>query len=103
MAKKRYIAHVYNDEGLDVNKWSYTGVDIKKNELPESIKKLLGECAEGLIEYNWDNNKFQDKIKEIYDIFETMPIKNIAYIKNLNTPKESTGFLTMEKGARRTC
>ena len=98
-AKKRYIVHVYNDEGLDVNKWSYTGVDIKKNELPDSIKKLLEECVQGLIEFDWNNEKFQTKIKEIYDIFETMSIKDLAYIKNLNTPKESTGFLMMEKGA----
>lgn len=98
-AKKRYIVHVYNDEGLDVNKWSYTGVDIKKNELPDSIKKLLEECVQGLIEFDWSNEKFQEKIKEIYDIFETLPIKDLAYIKNLNTPKESTGFLTMVKGA----
>jgi hypothetical protein len=98
-AKKRYIVHVYNDEGLDVNKWSYTGVDIKKNELPNSIKKLLEECVQGLIEFDWDNSKFQNKMQEIYDIFKEMPIKDLAYIKNLNTPKESTGFLTMEKGA----
>lgn len=98
-AKKRYIVHVYNDEGLDVNKWSYTGVDIKKNELPNSIKKLLEECVQGLIEFDWDNSKFQSKIKDIYDTFENMEIKDLAYIKNLNTPKESTGFLTMEKGA----
>jgi hypothetical protein len=98
-AKKRYIVHVYNDEGLDCNKWSYTGVDIKKNELPETIKKLLEECVQGLIEFNWDNTKFQNKIQEIYDIFVTMKIKDLAYIKNLNKPKDSTGFLTMEKGA----
>ena len=98
-AKKRYIVHVYNDEGLDVNKWAYTGVDIKKNELPNSIKKLLEECVQGLIEFDWDNSKFQSKMQEIYNIFEKMSIKDLAYIKNLNTPKESTGFLTMEKGA----
>jgi hypothetical protein len=98
-AKKRYIVHVYNDEGLDVNKWSYTGVDIKKNELPNSIKKLLEECVQGLIEFDWDNSKFQSKLQEIYDTYENMEIKDLAYIKNLNTPKESTGFLTMEKGA----
>jgi hypothetical protein len=98
-AKKRYIVHVYNDEGLDVNKWAYTGVDIKKNELPSSIKNLLEDCVKGLIEFNWDNSKFQSKIKEIFDTYETLPIKDVAYIKNLNTPKEVTGFLTLEKGA----
>ena len=59
----------------------------------------MEDCVQGLIEFNWTNDKFQTKIKEIYDIFENMPIKDLAYIKNLNTPKESTGFLTMEKGA----
>lgn len=98
-AKKRYIVHVYNNEGIDCNKWSYTGVDIKKNELPESIKKLLEDCVQGLIEFNWDNSTYQSKIKEIYNIFENLEIKDMAYIKNLNTPKEATGFLNMEKGA----
>jgi len=98
-AKKRYVVHVRNNEGLDCNKFSYTGVDVAKNELPDSIKKLLKECVEGMIQYNWDNTKFQDKINEIYKIYNEMPIKEIAFIKNLNTPKEATGFLTSEKGA----
>ena len=98
-AKKRYVVHVRNNEGLDCNKFSYTGVDVAKNELPDSIKKLLKECVEGMIQYNWDNVKFQNKINEIFNIYSTMPINEIAYIKNLNTPKESTGFLRLEKGA----
>ena len=98
-AKKRYVVHVRDNEGLECNKFSYTGVDVAKNELPDSIKKLLKECVEGMIQYNWDNVKFQDKINEIFNIYNTMPINEIAYIKNLNTPKESTGFLRLEKGA----
>ena len=40
-AKKRYVVHVRDNEGLECDKFSYTGVDIAKNELPDSIKKLL--------------------------------------------------------------
>lgn len=98
-AKKRYVLHVRDNEGLECDKFSYTGVDVAKNELPDSIKKLLKDCVEGMIRFNWDNNTFQDKIQNIWDIYTNMPIKDIAYIKNLNTPKESTGFLEMEKGA----
>lgn len=98
-AKKHYIVHVYDNEGLPCNKWAYVGVEIKKNELPNTIKKLLQECVEGLIEFNWDNNKFQNKIRQMYDYFCGMPIKDIAYIKNLGTPKKMEGFLTAEKGA----
>jgi hypothetical protein len=99
LAKKRYVCHVRNDEGLDVDKFSYTGVDIAKNELPNEIKKLLKDCVQGMMKDDWDNSKFQDKIMEIYDIYCNLPIKDTAYIKNLNTPKESIGFLKMEKGA----
>ena len=98
-AKKRYVVHVRDNEGLECDKFSYTGVDVAKNELPDSIKKLLKECVEGMIKFNWSNDTFQDKIHKIWDIYTKMPIKDIAYIKNLNTPKESIGFLKMEKGA----
>ena len=98
-AKKRYVVHVRDNEGLECDKFSYTGVDIAKNELPDSIKKLLKDCVEGMMKFDWDNSTFQKKIMEIYDIYTNLPIKDTAYIKNLNTPKESTGFLKMEKGA----
>lgn len=62
-SKKHYIVHVYDNEGLPCNKWAYVGVEIKKNELPNTIKKLLQEAVEGLIEFDWDNNKFQNKIR----------------------------------------
>lgn len=98
-AKKHYIVHVYDNEGLPCNKWAYVGVEIKKNELPNTIKKLLQECVEGLIEFNWDNNKFQNKIRQMYDYFCNMSVRDIAYIKNLGTPKRMEGFLTAQKGA----
>lgn len=99
LAKKHYIVHVYDNEGLQCNKWAYAGVQIKKNEIPNSIKKLLKECVQGLIEEDWDNNKFQNKIREMYDIFNTMSIQDISYIKNLGTLKKVEGFLTLEKGS----
>ena len=99
LAKKRYVCHVRDNEGLECDKFSYTGVDIAKNELPDTIKKLLKDCVEGMMKFDWDNSIFQKKIMEIYDIYSNLPIKDTAYIKNLNTPKESTGFLKMEKGA----
>ena len=98
-SKKHYIVHVYDNEGLPCNKWAYVGVEIKKNELPNTIKKLLQEAVEGLIEFDWDNNKFQNKIRQMYDYFCNMSIKDISYIKNLGTPKKMEGFLAAEKGA----
>lgn len=101
LAKKRYVVLVRDNEGITYSEphFSYTGVDIKKNELPESIKNLLSDCVEGMISDDWSNDKFQEKIRELWDIFRNMSIQEISFIKNLNTPKLATGFLNMEKGA----
>jgi len=98
-AKKRYIVHVFDNEGLEQEKWGYTGVDIAKNELPDTIKDLLKKFVHGLIEDDWTNDIIQKKLMELYNIYIEMPIKDLAYIKNLVTPKDSTGFLSLEKGA----
>ncbi len=99
LAKKRYIVHVRDNEGHPCDKFSYTGVEIKKNELPGAVKNLLSECVENIIKYDWNNDLFQAEIRKIWDIYITLGIKDISYIKNLNTPKENKGFLSLEKGA----
>jgi len=99
LAKKRYIVHVRDNEGHPCDKFAYVGVEIKKNELPGAIKNLLSECVEKIIKYDWNNELFQAEIRKIWDIYITLGIKDISYIKNLNTPKENTGFLSLEKGA----
>lgn len=99
LAKKRYIVHVRDNEGHPCDKFSFTGVEIKKNELPEAIKNLLSQCVENIIKYDWNNELFQNEIRKIWDIYITLGIKDISYIKNLNTPKENMGFLSLEKGA----
>lgn len=99
LAKKHYIVHVYDNEGLPCNKWAYVGVQIKKNQLPDTIKELLKECVQGLIQFNWDNSKFQQKIRQMFDVFNDMSIDEISYIKNLGTLKRVQGFLTLQKGA----
>lgn len=99
LTKKRYIVHVRDNEGHPCDKFSFTGVEIKKNELPNAIKNLLGECVENIIKYDWTNEAFQDEIRKIWNIYVTLKIEDISYIKNLNTPKDKTGFLSLEKGA----
>ena len=57
LAKKHYVCHVVDNEGFRCDKFTYTGVDVKKNELPDSIKNLLKAAIEGFMIEDWSNNK----------------------------------------------
>lgn len=98
LAKKHYVCHVVDNEGFRCDKFTYTGVDVKKNELPDSIKNLLKAAIEGFMIEDWSNNKFQVKIREIYNQFCELPIEKMSYIKNYST-KKSAEYFDLEKGA----
>ena len=100
LCKKRYVVHVRDNEGLECDKFSYTGVDIAKNELPQKIKDMLKELVEKMIRNKWigDDHIFIE-LSKIYDEFLALPLEDIGLIKNLSTPKEAEGFLQMPKGA----
>lgn len=100
LAKKRYVCHVRDDEGIECDKFSCVGVDIAKNELPQTIKNLLQAFVEDMMKQKWIGNEYiQPALMKIYDTYSSLELNDVAYIKNLTTPKESTGFLSLEKGA----
>lgn len=103
-AKKRYIASVRDDEGVyiaydDEKKWKCTGVDIKKNELPESIKDVLRHITFSAIQEDWDSEKYMEELTKAWNTFLKEPPDTIAYNKRYNTEKDSDAFLKAEKGS----
>lgn len=100
ICKKRYVVHVRDNEGVECDKFSYTGVDIAKNELPQKIKDILQELVEKMMKNKWRGNEnIQPEISKIYEEYQKFDLNDIGFIKNLSTPKEATGFLKLEKGA----
>jgi DNA polymerase elongation subunit (family B) len=103
-AKKRYIAAVRDDEGVYIpyegeKKWKCTGVDIKKNELPESIKDVLRHITYSAIQDDWESEKYMGELTEAWNTFCEEGPDTIAYNKRYNTEKASLDFLKAEKGA----
>jgi DNA polymerase elongation subunit (family B) len=99
VAKKRYVLHVRDDEGVPVDKFKYTGVDIKKTELPSEIRDVLKEIVEGMLVENWSHSRYKDKLRETWNKFIEYSPKEIGFWKGYNTEKESDGFLQSEKGS----
>jgi DNA polymerase elongation subunit (family B) len=99
LAKKRYVMRVRDDEGKPVDKWKCTGVDIKKNELPDKIKDSLKHIIFNSLTERWDGTRYMNELEAIWEKFKKLTPDEVAYIKGYNTEKETVGFLKAEKGA----
>ena len=77
LQKKRYIIHVLNDEGADVNKFKYVGVEIARSTTPKKAKELIKKVIENSL-LAQDQIKANNLYKEVYDTFKTLGINEIA-------------------------
>ncbi|HPM74119.1 MAG TPA: DNA polymerase domain-containing protein [Saccharofermentans sp.] len=98
--KKRYMLHIRNEGGDEViSKFKYTGLDIKKNELPLDIKKRLQYVVEHALTDHWTATDFRQWCEETWEQFQKLPYDSLALIQNYSSKKDSPGFLQVEKGS----
>lgn len=67
-AKKRYIAHVINDEGVDCDKFKYVGVEIVSSTISIEIRDLMKHVIEEIV-LSQDNKKSNESIRKMYESF----------------------------------
>lgn len=99
LAKKRYILHVRNEEGVYVDKFKYTGVEVKKSEHPQVVKGFLKHIIEKSMTERWDGVKYKKEISLVWDEYRQLDFSNIGYYKGFNSAKNPQGFLRHAKGA----
>jgi len=100
VAKKRYVLRMLDDEGKAVDKFKYAGLDVVRNELPDTVKDKMKNIIESAILNPWDSTDYANALTKIWDEFRAMTIEELAYISNNNTPKAATGLLMVEAGAQ---
>lgn len=89
LAKKRYAVHVRDNEGLECNSFTYIGVDIAKNELPQKVKGLLDVLVKKMISEHWKGSTMiHNELNKIYEDYQSFDINDIAYIKNVTKMKD---------------
>jgi len=108
LQKKRYIIHVLNDEGADVSKFKYVGVEIARSTTPKKAKELIKKVIETSL-IGQDQNKANSLYKDVYDKFKQLPVDDIAirgglsdlekYESKSNGFKIGTGTPNHVKGA----
>jgi len=99
IAKKHYVLHLRDLEGLSVDKFKFVGVDVKKNELPFKIKGILADAIKRGMTEKWNSSQYKDFISSTWNEFTSMKPEDLGYIKNYSTEKEVIGFLKAGKGA----
>lgn len=77
LEKKRYIIHVINDEGADVSKFKYVGVEIARSTTPKKAKELIKKVIESSLLVQ-DQIKANTIYRDVYDTFKKLSIDDIA-------------------------
>lgn len=82
LQKKRYVMHILDDEGIKVDKFKYTGVEVVRTTMPNAIKPH----AKKIIETMLTTQSLQETnsvLNETYDTFKTLAPEEIAFVMGI--------------------
>ena len=98
-AKKHYGVHKIIAEGPEiVDKIKYSGIELKKGNIPAQVKEFLADIYSGVLCSDWTAQEFKKYLDAAYEKFIKLDIDEISFWKGYGTERESVGFLEMAKG-----
>jgi hypothetical protein len=98
-AKKHYIVHKVFDDGKPCDKFKYSGISVKKAEIPACMKTFLKDIYESTMAKDWNESDYVKHVKKAYDTFCSLDWDDVSYYKKYQTEKAATGLCSSEKGA----
>lgn len=78
LEKKRYVLHVLDDEGIPVDKFKYTGVEVVRTTIPEPVKPYIKKIIETMM-LSKNLGSTNKLLNETYDIFKDLSVEDIAF------------------------
>jgi DNA polymerase elongation subunit (family B) len=82
-AKKFYILHILDSEGVPTNEFLYKGIEVAKSIISKEVKELIKEVVEAAI-LSKDRKKANHLFQEAYEKFCMMSPEVIAIRKKIN-------------------
>ena len=79
LQKKRYVMHILDDEGIKVDKFKYTGVEVVRTSMPNAVKPYAKKIIETML-LTQSHHLTNNLLKETYEVFKTLPIEDIAFV-----------------------
>ena len=91
-AKKNYILHILDNEGVKKPSFKYTGVKFARSTLPMLLKNAAKKVVEHLI-ITQDKKSTEKLLQELYEEFKSMELADISIIQRCNNiNKYSSSF-----------
>ena len=97
--KKHYIVRKVLSDDIACNKFKYSGISVKKAEIPESMKDFLKKIYESTMTEEWSESKYRKEVENAYSQFIKLDWTDIAYYKKYRTLKQTISLTESEKGA----
>jgi len=79
LQKKRYVLHVLDDEGIPINKFKYTGVEVVRTTMPNAIKPYVKKIIETMLTTK-NRSVTNEVFLETYEIFKNLPLEDYAFV-----------------------
>lgn len=86
-AKKYYILHILDSEGVSINEFLYKGIEVATSKISKEIKDLIKSIVESAI-LSKDRKKANQLFQDGYEQFCNLPVDAIAIRKKVNKLKE---------------
>ena len=82
LQKKRYVMHILDDEGIKVDKFKYTGVEVVRTSMPNAIKPYAKKIIETML-LTQSLEQTNNILTETYNTFKDLPIEDVAFVMGL--------------------
>ena len=79
LQKKRYVLHILDDEGIPMDKYKYTGVEVVRSTMPDAIKPHVKNIIETMLSTQ-SITKTNEALDRVYKIFKELPIEVITFL-----------------------
>jgi hypothetical protein len=102
LAKKRYAIRVINNEGKDVDKINYMGVEIKRSDYPSKLKEFLSTLSELILKSEKVSiNKLLDYVNsQERDFIELIKAGDKSIARPVSYGKKLSDYKTIPQGVR---
>lgn len=82
LEKKRYVLHVLDDEGINCDKWKYTGVEVVRTTMPRAIKPYVKCIIENMLT-TYSQSSTNTILMNAYNTFKRLDIKDTAFTSSI--------------------
>jgi len=90
LQKKRYVMHILDDEGIQCDKFKYTGVEVVRTTMPNAIKPYAKRIIETML-LTQSVTKTNALLNETFEIFKQLKPEEIAFVMGIKNYEKYSG------------